>query len=298
MVLKDAVESSAWDGDWYLRGFFDSGEPLGSHLNSEARIDSIAQSWAVMAKAPAVRARRAMESADRILVDEANKIVRLFTPPFDHSTPHPGYIMGYPPGLRENGGQYTHGALWMAMAWARLGEGSAAVRLLTMMNPVEHSRNPDEADHYRGEPYVAAADVSAAEGRTGQCGWTWYTGSAGWMYRIWIEEVLGFGLRGDMLTLRPVLPEDWPGFDIAYRYGSTVYEIKVVKDPTIAATVIVADGGPEAMRDVFQLRDDGSRHLVTVRIPVKMPTPYDLELTTQVASNGATSRKPRVLSLS
>ena len=151
--LKDAAEATCWDGDWYLRGFFDNGAPLGSHANTEARIDSIAQSWAVVANAEPARTRRALESTDRLLVDPANQLVRLFTPPFDHSTPHPGYIMGYPPGLRENGGQYTHGALWTALAWARLGEGAAAVRLLTMMNPVEHSRTPDKVAHYRGEPY-------------------------------------------------------------------------------------------------------------------------------------------------
>ena len=128
----------------------------------------------------------------------------LFTPPFDHSEPHPGYIMGYPPGLRENGGQYTHGSLWLALAWARMGDGAAAVRLLTLMNPIEYSRNPEAVDRYRGEPYVVAADVSASPAKAGRAGWTWYTGSAGWMYRVWIEEVLGFQLRGDQLTIAPV----------------------------------------------------------------------------------------------
>jgi uncharacterized protein YjbJ (UPF0337 family) len=242
-----------------LRGFFDNGTPLGSNANSEARIDSIAQSWAVVANAAPARTRRALASADRLLVDEANQLVRLFTPPFDHSTPHPGYIMGYPPGLRENGGQYTHGALWTALAWARLGEGSAAVRLLTMMNPVEHSRTPDKVAHYRGEPYSAAADVSSAAGRAGQTGWTWYTGSAAWMYRIWIEEVLGFHLRGDQLTLRPALPDDWPGFEITYRYRSATYHITVQKDPSIDVST------PEFLH----LVDDGASHQVLVRIPRK-----------------------------
>ena len=187
----------------------------------------------MIANAAPARTRRALESTDRLLVDDANQLVRLFTPPFDHSTPHPGYIMGYPPGLRENGGQYTHGALWTAMAWARLGEGAAAVRLLTMMNPVEHSRTPDKVAHYRGEPYSSAADVSSAQGRAGQSGWTWYTGSAGWMYRIWIEEVLGFHLRGDQLDLRPAIPDDWPGFEITYRYRSATYHITVQKDPSL-----------------------------------------------------------------
>jgi cyclic beta-1,2-glucan synthetase len=265
-VLKDAVEASGWDGDWYLRGFFDDGTPLGSHANPEARIDSIAQSWAVVAKAPEIRAREAMGSADRLLVDDANKIVRLFTPPFDHSTPHPGYIMGYPPGLRENGGQYTHGSLWMAMAWARMGGGRAAVRLLTMMNPVEHARNAEDVARYRGEPYVAAADVSSAKGRLGQCGWTWYTGSAAWMYRIWIEEVLGFQLRGNTLALRPVIPQDWPGFEITYRYRTAVYHIIVRTDSSVLQTTIAVDGGKEVARDTLELHDDGRPHEVQVHI--------------------------------
>ncbi|MEO8049074.1 MAG: hypothetical protein ABI833_01545, partial [Acidobacteriota bacterium] len=277
-MLKDAVEFFGWDGEWYLRGFFDSGEPLGSHANAEARIDSIAQSWAAIAKGSPSRVRRAMESADRILADDANHMVRLFTPPFDHSKPHPGYIMGYPPGLRENGGQYTHGSLWMALAWARLGEGGAAVRLLTMMNPAEHSRNLQDAARYRGEAYVAAADVSTAEGRVGQAGWTWYTGSAGVMYRVWIEEVLGFKLRGDQLTLGPVVPEDWPGFDITYRYRSSVYEIFVQTDPSIGATTMSVDGGAAAIRDTLKLNDDGASHRVDVRIPVKPPLPRPVEL--------------------
>jgi len=268
-LLKDAAESSCWDGDWYLRGFFDDGSPLGSHANPEARIDSIAQSWAVIAQASPARTRRAMESTERILVDGANRLVRLFAPPFDHSKPHPGYIMGYPPGLRENGGQYTHGALWTAMAWARLGQGSAAVRLLTMMNPVEYSRTPENVAHYRGEPYVAAADVSGAQGRVGQCGWTWYTGSAGWMYRIWIEEVLGFQLRGDKLTLRPAIPEDWPGFEITYRYRSAIYQITVEKDPSLAAIALTVDGAGQGAQAVLQLIDDGAAHRVIVRIPSK-----------------------------
>ena len=272
-ALKEAVETSAWDGDWYLRGFFDNGAPLGSHANAEARIDSIAQSWAVMAQASPTRARRAMESADGILVDGANKLVRLFAPPFDHSQPHPGYIMGYPPGLRENGGQYTHGSLWMAMAWARLGEGGAAVRLLTMMNPAEHSRNPQEAGRYRGEPYVAAADVSTAEGRVGQSGWTWYTGSAGVMYRVWIEDVLGFRLRGNLLTLSPSIPDEWPGFGITYRYRSSTYQITVQKDPSVGVTMMKLDGGLSETRDSLPLNDDGGTHRIEVRIPRKLQSP-------------------------
>jgi len=191
--------------------------------------------------------------------------VRLFTPPFDHSNPNPGYIMGYPPGLRENGGQYTHGSLWMAMARARMGEGGEAVRLLKMMNPVERTRTPEDVTRYRGEPYVVAADVSSAEGKAGRCGWTWYTGSAGWMYRIWIEEVLGFQRRGNTLSLKPVIPDDWPGFEMTYRHRSATYEIAVVRQPGNDATALELDGKP--VSDGFvQLADDGATHRVTVRI--------------------------------
>ena len=265
--LKSATEQSAWDGDWYLRAFFDDGSPLGSHANVEARIDSLPQSWAVISGlADPARARQAMESAQHFLVDLRNHLVRLFTPPFDNSTPHPGYLMGYPPGLRENGGQYTHGSLWMTMAWARLQDGNNAAGLLTLMNPIERARTTEDVFRYCGEPYVVAADVSTALGREGRSGWTWYTGSAAWMYRIWIEEVLGFKLRGEVLTVEPVLPTDWPGFQLRYRYRSTTYEIKVVKDATPDVAGVLVDGQPSPERNI-PLVDDGTVHQVVVRIP-------------------------------
>ena len=246
-TLKKQVELAGWDGEWYLRGFFDNGSPLGSHVNEEAKIDSLAQSWAVISGAgdPA-RARQSMESAQRLLVREREKLVLLLAPPFDHSEPNPGYIMGYPPGLRENGGQYTHGAIWLALAWARLHEGGKAVQLLQLMNPIELARTPADADHYRGEPYVVAADVSLGAGREGQCGWTWYTGSAGWMYRTWIEEVLGLRVRGDSFTVEPVIPDEWPGFELNWRHKGTVYEIKVSRHdgtPSLPRVELVENGG-------------------------------------------------------
>ncbi|MBE0660307.1 MAG: glycosyl transferase [Bryobacteraceae bacterium] len=263
--LSDAVEGSCWDGEWYLRGFFDNGAPLGSHTNSEARIDSIAQSWAVISgAADPERAALAMQSADRLLLDEQNRIMRLFTPPFDHSTPHPGYIMGYPPGIRENGGQYTHGALWMASGWARLGRGDRAVRLLTLLSPVESSVNPKMVARYRGEPYVAAADVYSSPDHPGQAGWTWYTGSAGWMYRIWLEEVLGFKLSGDTLQIAPVIPMQWDGFEIRYRYRSTQYTISI-KRQAMGESLIELDGQP-LPGGLIHLTDDGGTHLITIRL--------------------------------
>ncbi|MGH9557823.1 MAG: GH36-type glycosyl hydrolase domain-containing protein, partial [Bryobacteraceae bacterium] len=220
---------------------------------------SIAQSWAVISGlGDPERAHIAMQSAGRILVDERGGVVKLFAPPFDRSRPHPGYIMGYPPGVRENGGQYTHGSLWMAMARARLGDGAGAVRLLQMMNPIEHARDPESTARYGGEPYVLAADVSSSPGRVGRGGLTWYTGSAAWMYRIWIEEILGFRLRGDILTIDPAIPADWPGFEIAYRYGSTTYHIEVrpAESP-----------GPQIIR----LIDDGANHNLVFGISKATP---------------------------
>jgi cyclic beta-1,2-glucan synthetase len=278
-ALFAAIEQSSWDGEWYLRGFFDDGSPLGSHQNQEARIDSLPQSWAVIAQNGVTdRARQAMASSKKYLVDENDHLVKLFTPAFDCSTPSPGYVMGYPPGLRENGGQYTHGSLWMALARARMNDGDAAVHLLKLMNPAERTRSPEDVNRYRGEPYVVAADVSAAPGKVGRSGWTWYTGSAGWMYRIWLEEVLGFHLRGDVLTLKPVIPHDWPGFEMTYRHRSATYEINVLRDPPHGLTTIELDGHPV---DYIHLSDDGITHHVTVRITtsrtagliVKSPAP-------------------------
>jgi cyclic beta-1,2-glucan synthetase len=296
-AIAKSLEASSWDGEWYLRGFFDNGEPLGSHACAEASIDSLPQSWAVISKAAdASRALCAMESAERHLVDEHGRLVRLFTPPFDHSQPDPGYVMGYPPGLRENGGQYTHGSLWLAMAWARLGDGRRAEHLLKLMNPVELSRSPEDVARYRGEPYVVAADVSTAPGKVGQCGWTWYSGSAAWMYRIWIEEVLGFHLRGETLRLEPVLPEHWPGFDITFRYRSARYEIVVTTVANTAAPEVEMDG-QIVDQGRIPLADDGATHHVAVRVPQR---PADVpakelafrDLLPVPASNGTHSIHP------
>jgi cyclic beta-1,2-glucan synthetase len=267
--LAGAIEASCWDGEWYMRAFFDNGSPMGSRANQEMRIDSLPQSWAVLSgSADPARSLQAMQSATRDLVRKDDQLVLLFTPPFDHSQPHPGYIMGYPPGVRENGGQYTHGSLWLAQAWARLGNGEAAVNLLQVMNPIERSRNPQSAARYHGEPYVVAADVSSAPGKIGRAGWTWYTGSASWTYRIWLEDVLGFRLRGDRLHICPAIPEDWPGFELVYKYRSATYEISVTRDLTRDqhfGAPVELDGRP-LESPTIRLLDDGAKHRVTVRL--------------------------------
>jgi cyclic beta-1,2-glucan synthetase len=240
--LRESVEAHCWDGEWYLRAFFDDGSPLGSKANAEARIDSIAQSWAVMADADPERTEKAIQSAIQHLVREDQGIVQLFTPPFDQSRPHPGYIMGYPPGLRENGGQYTHGSLWLAMACAMQGNAVEAVRLLQIMNPIERARDLKTAAKYGGEPYVVAADVYSAPGHEGQSGWTWYTGSASWMYRIWLENVLGFQLRGNKLYMRPQIPATWPGFTVNYQHLGVRYEIEVHQSKAGQTSRVQMDG--------------------------------------------------------
>ncbi|MBI1895791.1 MAG: hypothetical protein HYS04_04520 [Acidobacteria bacterium] len=250
--LSETVERTSWDGEWYRRAYFDDGTPLGSRENEEARIDSLPQSWAVISGAAnSDRAAQAMRSVDEHLIRRKEKLVLLYTPPLDHSTPHPGYIMGYPPGVRENGGQYTHAALWVAMAFARLGNAERAVEVLQMLNPIEHSRTPEDYATYRTEPYAVAADVYSLDNQVGRGGWTWYTGSAGWMYRVWLEEVLGFKLRGDRLAIEPVIPDDWPGYILTFRYGRTEYRIEV------------ENGGERCKREI-RLRDDSDKHVIRI----------------------------------
>jgi len=226
--LVENIEKSCWDGAWYLRATFDDGSPLGSVHSMEAKIDSLPQSWAwLTGAADPQRAEQALDSAWQQLVREEEKIVQLFDPPFDKSLPSPGYIKGYPPGVRENGGQYTHAALWFAMALARKGDGTRAVQMLRMLNPVEHARTPEGLQRYKVEPYVVAADVYRLPGRIGQGGWSWYTGSAAWMYRAWVEDVLGLKIRGKQMWLDPVIPADWSGFSLTYRRGKSAYRVQV-----------------------------------------------------------------------
>lgn len=268
--LAETVEREAWDGEWYRRAYFDDGTPLGSKESEEAKIDSLPQSWAILSGAgDPERAGQAMNAVRRHLVRESDRMILLFTPPFDKSPKDPGYIKGYLPGVRENGGQYTHGSLWVPMAFARRGEGDRAVELLRMMSPVEHTRTPEESRRYKVEPYVVAADIYALENQVGRGGWTWYTGSAGWMYRIWLEEILGFQKRGDRLRLRPRICSEWSGFRLSYRFGQTWYDI-VVENPDRLSRgdcCLELDGTPLKTGEV-PLCDDGKWHTLKARIVV------------------------------
>jgi cyclic beta-1,2-glucan synthetase len=229
--LSRALDAHAWDGEWYLRAFYDDGSRLGSHENHECQIDSIAQSWAVLSGgADSARAAQAMESVNRLLVKPAEQMILLFTPPFDKSARDPGYIKGYLPGVRENGGQYTHGAIWTAWAFAALGQGERAAELFHMLNPINHADTLDKVARYKVEPYVMAADIYSEPSHIGSGGWTWYTGSSGWMYRLGLEAILGISRAGQLLNINPCIPRDWPGFKIEYRFGSTQYRISV-KNP-------------------------------------------------------------------
>jgi cyclic beta-1,2-glucan synthetase len=266
--LLGRIEAAAWDGAWYRRASFDDGTPLGSSLNAEAKIDLLPQAWATLAGGgDPERAVRALDSAWKHLVRPDKGMVLLFDPPFDKMEPPPGYIRGYPPGVRENGGQYTHAAIWFAIALARRGDGRRAVEVLRMLNPVEHARDVDGVWRYGVEPYVAAADVSHAPGHVGQGGWSWYTGSAAWMYRAWVEEVLGLKLRGEALRLDPVIPPEWPGFRITYRHGEAVYEIQVENPDRVSTGVASMEMDGRAIDDgVIPLERELVKHRVVVRM--------------------------------
>ncbi len=261
-----AVERSAWDGAWYRRAYFDDGSPLGSATSSECRIDSIAQSWAVLSEAGDVeRARTAMKSVQEHLVRDDDRMILLLTPPFDHTDHDPGYIKGYLPGVRENGAQYTHAALWTIFAAAGVGDGDLAFHLYDLLNPLTHARTRADAERYNVEPYVIAADVYDAPGHVGRGGWTWYTGSASWSYRAALEAMLGFTKRGDRMTIVPCIPSTWKGYELHYRHGSATYDITVanpngattqVASVTVDGTV-VPDGG-------IPLQDDARVHTVHI----------------------------------
>jgi cyclic beta-1,2-glucan synthetase len=254
----------AWDGDWYRRGYFDDGSPLGSAQNEECRIDSPSQSWAVLSGvAPARRAERALDAVRSHLIRRPARVVLLLTPPFDASAQDPGYIKGYVPGVRENGGQYTHAAVWTAMAVSRLGNGDEAVELFHMLNPVNHSRTPADVERYKVEPYVVAADVYAHPLHEGRGGWTWYTGSAGWLYRLGLESILGLRRRGSVLAVDPCIPANWPGYSVRWRFGRSEYTIEVVNEGGRCRGVTQAflDDAPVDPKAI-PVADDGRPHRV------------------------------------
>jgi len=265
--LRLNIEQHGWDGLWYRRAYFDDGSPLGSSKNSECRIDSIAQSWAVLSgAADAERSRLAMEALNKHLIHKNIGIVQLLEPPFDKSNLNPGYIKGYVPGVRENGGQYTHGAIWAAMAFAALGENNRAWEILNMINPVNHSNSHEAMETYKVEPYVVAADIYALEPHIGRGGWTWYTGSAGWMYRLIVESLLGLKREGKKLNFAPSLPSNWDEFSIDYRYGKTNYHIVISRTQREDGEMKVFVDGVEQSEKIVLLVDDGIEHEVDVRI--------------------------------
>lgn len=261
------IEKHAWDGEWYIRAFYDDGSPLGSKDCQEARIDSIAQSWSILSgMADPKRSELAMRSVEQNLVMDKQELVLLFDPPFNHTEQNPGYIKGYPPGVRENGGQYTHAALWYASALAYQGKGDEAFKILKMLNPINHALTEEAVEKYRVEPYVVSADIYSLCGHVGQGGWTWYTGSAGVMYRVWLEDVIGFKLReGNRLEINPSIPSDWPEFSIHYRYLNTFYEIKVENPNRKCRGVekVILDG-KEQTDKVIMLVDDHQTHQIQI----------------------------------
>ncbi len=267
--LRVNIETHAWDGHWYKRAWFDDGSPMGSHLNAECQIDSISQSWSVLSGAGnPERTSEALEAANRHLVHRDVSIIQLLTPPFNVSDPDPGYIRGYFPGIRENGGQYTHAAVWLAMAFARAGRGKDARELMAMLNPINFTSTPRDMMRYEREPYVVAADINIGEPFTGKGGWSWYTGSSGWLYQAMLQSLLGIRRESDHLILQPAFPAVLKAWEVDYRNGDTVYNIRF-ENPTGAGKRISAltiDGKQAASDNRFYLLNDGKRHEVVVRL--------------------------------
>ena len=259
-TLKENIDKNAWDGEWYRRAYFDNGLPLGSSENEECQIDSISQSWSILSGAgKQEKSKQAMESVSERLVRRDYALVQLLDPPFDKSDLNPGYIKGYVPGVRENGGQYTHAAIWVAMAYAKMGDNKQAWEILNIINPIRHALTPDEMTKYKVEPYVIAADVYAVAPHTGRGGWTWYTGSAGWMYRLITESVLGLTLEVDRLYFKPCVPPDWNSYRIRYRFRETFYLITLIQDNKAPAITIRVDG-KDTKDNFITLIDDQREH--------------------------------------
>ncbi|MBL8267918.1 GH36-type glycosyl hydrolase domain-containing protein [Steroidobacter sp.] len=269
-TLRESLEREGWDGDWYRRGYYDDGTLLGSAVSDECRIDSIAQSWSVISgAADASRATRAMAAVDQHLIRPDDGLALLFTPPFDRTLLDPGYVKGYPPGIRENGGQYTHAAAWSVIAFAQLGQGNQAAALFSLLNPINRTSTRTAVRRYKVEPYVVAADVYSVAPHVGRGGWTWYTGSAGWLYRAGIEAMLGLHVQGTQLLLKPCIPKEWPRFDVMFRYRSARYEIAVMNPNGVSRGVamLTVDGLPiHSSEPCIKLLDDGALHHVELTL--------------------------------
>lgn len=264
--IVDSIEENAWDGNWYRRAFFDDGTPLGSSKNSECTIDSIAQSWAAITGAGRKeRVEEALNSVEKYLIDNEAGIIKLLTPPFDKSDLHPGYIKSYLPGVRENGGQYTHASTWVVMAFAKMGMGDRAVELFNMINPINHTRTKTECQRYKTEPYVMSADVYAVDPNAGRGGWSWYTGTAGWMYRVGIEHILGIKKQNGLLIIDPCIPSTWDGYKVRIREGQSLYTINISNPQKVCRGVakISVDGANHGVGPI-QLIDDGKNHAIEV----------------------------------
>jgi cyclic beta-1,2-glucan synthetase len=270
--LRAKVESSAWDGSWYLRAFHDDGSLLGSAASRECRIDSIAQSWAVLSKgAEPAKARAALQAADDSLVREQDRLVLLLWPPFDSTLHDPGYIRAYPPGVRENGGQYTHAATWLGWAWAVLGEGDRAARIFRLLNPILATRTSEQVSRYRVEPYVLAGDVYSCAPWIGRGGWTWYTGAAAWAWRLGVEGILGLRKEDGHLRVEPCIPRDWKGFEAWVRMGDAQIHI-VVDNPDAVSTGIAAFAVDDAPLDGNRVCiDPRATGVIEVRVRLGSP---------------------------
>ena len=276
--LQLHIEQNAWDGQWYRRAYFDDGTPLGSHVNPECTTDSISQSWSVLSEAgEKERTLQAMQSLNQRLVKRDKKLIQLLDPPFDKSDLNPGYIKGYVPGVRENGGQYTHAAIWASMAFAKIGNTDLAWELFRIINPVNHGMTPDETELYKVEPYVVAADVYAVSPHTGRGGWSWYTGSSGWMYRLILESLLGIRLENGHLVFVPCLPSEWTSAEVVYRYKNTSYRITVTNRPDAPETEVWLDNVQQTTVSIV-LEDDQKDHQVIVKAGRNKTDPEPLTL--------------------
>jgi cyclic beta-1,2-glucan synthetase len=262
--LKNSVENHAWDGQWYLRAYFDNGDKMGSHENEECKIDAIAQSWSLISgEGDPQRSLKALESVDKYLINRDEQIIKLFTPPFDKGNADPGYIKGYVPGVRENGGQYTHAAIWTMMAYAKIGDGKTATELFSLINPINRTSNRTGTQKYKVEPYVISADIYGVDPHIGRGGWSWYTGSASWMYRAAIESICGLRVNQSKLSIKPCIPKEWSGFELIYRHGSSRYHISIFNNQNEENIFL---NGIKMKDQQIILKDDGKTNLVTVKL--------------------------------